>query len=593
MRILPKISLFKRLKWELAGVLALVVVLTVALNSLVALWVTNEGFELYVSGENRRAAEAIAPLLEQYYAYQGSWDGLSEVLGQQSDLINFTWNSDVDWFEVAAEALGMNVDSFYDAYVAEDSNLVSLAQEHGVDPSTITQDIVTAEQAEVDQAIDAGYLSPDDAAQYMDITKAFAVAFVFYDGYDNENSANLLMASPENVNLLLSTFYLGDEQRLLVVSRDGFVVYDSVEDEAKNLLGSHIAENYLKIGVPLHHPETGEHIGTAIIGSFSGLYGPQQEMYLKKIQRSLVISGVVASVIGVLIGIWLATRITAPVTALTRSAIRLGERQQPVKLPVRSDDELGQMTAAFNRMIDALEEQRALRSRLLNDVAHELNTPLSVIQLELDALRDGLQTPDAAAAQVQQEIEHLKNLINDLTWLSETDDGNIHLDLQPLDLCAETRKLFSHWEPLADAQGVSLTLKIPPALCDSCPPVHGDLFRLSQVFRNVVDNALRYTPAGGSIIVTLSREQVPCQGQMRDCLVTRIRDTGAGIPEQDLPHIFDRFYRVDPSRSREEGGRGLGLAIVRRIIEGHGGEVWAESQLGAGTTIGYALPCTD
>jgi signal transduction histidine kinase len=511
-------------------------------------------------------------------------------MGTQTDLLNFTWGSDVDWIGVTAETLGMDAETFYDIYTSEDESLVTLAQAHGVDPNRVVQNIIAAEQAAADQAVAAGYLSPEDAAQYMKITQAFAAAFVFYDNQDSNVTMPLLLASPENVNLLLGTFYLDDEQRLVVVSRDGFVVYDSLTDETENLLGSHIDKDYLKIGVPLHHPESDDPIGTAIVGSFSGLYGPQQEIFLQKIQRSLLVSGVIASVFGVLVGIWLSTRITAPVTALTRSARSLGEQRKMVKLPVRSDNELGQMTAAFNRMIDALEEQRALRGRLLNDVAHELNTPLSVIQLELDALRDGLQNPEAAATQVQQEIEHLKNLINDLTWLSETDDGNIHLDLQTLDLCAETRKLAAHWEPLAAGQGVKLTLEIAPALRENCSPVNGDLFRLTQVFRNVVDNALRYTPKGGSITISLTEEDLACQGRTRGCLVTRVRDTGAGIPPEDVPHIFERFFRVDSSRSRQKGGRGLGLAIVQRIIEGHGGEVWAESQVGKGTTIAYALP---
>ena len=311
------------------------------------------------------------------------------------------------------------------------------------------------------------------------------------------------------------------------------------------------------------------------------------------INRSFLFSGLLASVIGVLVGMWISRSITAPVTALTKAARNMMEGQQPTKLPVKSRDELGQMSEVFNSMIDALDEQRTLRSRLMNDVAHEMNTPLSVIQLELDALRDGLQGPDDAASHIQQEVKHLRNVIDDLIWLSKTYDGELQLDAHPIDLGAETKRLVEHWKPVAKARGVELSMDISFVIDRVQYYVNADTTRIAQVFHNIIDNALRYTQEGGKIVVSMSKQMMdfadPANGK-REYVVTRVQDNGIGIPEEDLPHIFERFYRVDASRSRQNGGRGLGLAIVRRIIEGYGGKVWAESQYQQGTTIIYALP---
>lgn len=585
--------LFSKLKWELAGILSLVVILTVVLNSLFSLWATSEGFEIYVSGENMQDAEFIAPLLEKYYAFQGSWDGLNDLLSNQSEqeqADSVFWSSNVDWFQIAGQTIGIDEDTLFTLYDQE-QDLAEIARAYAVDPETILQNIMTAEQEQIDAAVAEGFLSLEEAQDNMLLTRAYAAAFVLYGNTGSEDDFFISLSTPEMVNLLLSTFYFED-QRLVVISAGGFVVYDSQTDENKNILGSHIDDDSLAIGVSLHNEDSGELIGTVIVGSFSGIYGPQQEIFQDQINRSFLLSGLLASIIGVVVGIWTSLRISAPVTALTAAAQNLVKGKPLTKLPVKTDDELGQMSQTFNMMIDALEEQRALRSRLLDDVAHELNTPLSIIQLELDALQDGLQTPADAALQVQQEVDHLKNIINDLVWLSETDESNIHLNVEPVDLLTETRRLVEQWRPLTTAQGIELTLHTTPMLEGESLHVNADTFRLEQVFRNILNNALHYTESGGEITVSLSRERGLCPDMENDCLVINIHDTGTGIPEQDLPHIFDRFYRVDPSRNRQNGGRGLGLAIVRRIIEAHGGIVWAESQVGKGTAVACALPCT-
>ncbi len=581
----------RKLKWELAGILSLVVVLTVALNSLFSLWQTSQGFEIYVSGENRANAETIAPVLEKYYDFYGNWDGLKTLLDQQAnyDKAYYDWTSGVDWLTVAVETIGIDEKKFYDEY-DRTWYVAGIARKYGVDPEKIVQNIIDAEQRAVDKAVTDRILPAKTAEQNMVIAKAFAAAFVFSNDDNNIGELMNFVYTPDVVNVLLGTLVMGD-QRIVVVSTSGFVVYDNLQDEEKNILGSHLDERSLEIGVPLYDKSSKKRIGTVIVGSFSGTYGPQQQIFLEKINQSFLMSGLLASIIGVLIGIWTSQRITAPVTALTESARRMVDGNQPMRLSVRSNDELGQMSQAFNKMIDALEEQQALRSRLLHDVAHELNTPLSVIQLELDAMNDKLQAPEDAAVHVLEEVVHLRNIINDLTWLSETNDGELQLESHPLDICAELQERVAYWQPVADAKSVSLVLDIAPELDAEAPFVQADEFRLAQVFRNLMDNALRYTPSGGTITVSLKRETLETPGEKKQYLVTRVEDSGIGIPQEDLPHIFERLYRVDPSRSREKGGHGLGLSIVKRIIEGYGGKVWAESTYLQGATIVFALPC--
>jgi signal transduction histidine kinase len=244
------------------------------------------------------------------------------------------------------------------------------------------------------------------------------------------------------------------------------------------------------------------------------------------------------------------------------------------------------MGVAFNAMAASLETQRALRNRLVDDVAHELNTPLSVIQLELEALRDGMQTPAEAAARVGAEIKHLRNLVDDLATLAESDEEMLQLNLKTVDLGKLAAEAALRWQSPAEAAEISLQLNIP----DGLPPVQADPARIAQVFGNLLSNALAHTPQGGRVTISLRAQQPASPADSPELVAVTVTDTGEGIPPEDLPHVFERFYRADRSRTRTTGGRGLGLAIVRRIIERHGGRVWVESQPGAGSTFGFALP---
>ena len=303
--------------------------------------------------------------------------------------------------------------------------------------------------------------------------------------------------------------------------------------------------------------------------------------FLNTLLFTTVIGGILTVGVAILLAAWLSRRVIAPVTALTEAtqAIAQGDTTQ---LPVKSSDELGRMSAAFNRMTSALETQRDLRRRLINDVSHELNTPLSVIQLEAKGLRDGIQTPESAADHIIQEVVRLRGLVTDLNWLAETDQGELRLTLEESSIYDLLTAEVERWQPQAQARQVELSLQTSAEL----PDMDIDRVRLSQALGNVLNNAIHCTDAGGNIALRAGLEG-------DEVLAMSIMDDGIGIHTSELPHVFNRFYRTEQSRSSGIVGTGLGLAITRATVEAHGGTVAATSEgLGKGVTVTIRLPIT-
>jgi len=284
--------------------------------------------------------------------------------------------------------------------------------------------------------------------------------------------------------------------------------------------------------------------------------------------------------VALVLGWWLANRLAAPARALTAAARKLAEGNWNQQLPVRSGDEFGQMTAAFNEMAAEITRQAALRRRLVGDVAHELRTPLSVLRLELEAAQDGLQSSQDAVSHLGEELAILEGLVQDLGLLAQAEAGELPLNLQLQDLGELITSTVERWQGRAVARGLTLTAQVQPSL----PPLELDRLRINQVLTNLFSNALRHTPAGGRIVVDVR------PANEEQALLVSVQDTGQGIPPHVLPHIFERFYRADPARSRETGGAGLGLSIARQAVELHGGRLWAESELGVGSTFYFSIP---
>jgi two-component system OmpR family sensor kinase/two-component system sensor histidine kinase BaeS len=230
-------------------------------------------------------------------------------------------------------------------------------------------------------------------------------------------------------------------------------------------------------------------------------------------------------------------------------------------------------------MTVSLAQAETLRKNLVADVSHELRTPLAIIQGNLQAILDGVYPLEMAqVAGLYDETRLLTRLVDDLHLLALADAGQLRLERLPLNLADLARQTVAQFGPVAETSGVRLEL----AADDDAPTVVGDADRLAQVFRNLLSNALRHTPAGGCITMRVAGADQQ--------IVTQVIDTGSGIATEDLPRVFDRFYRGDKSRSRRDGGAGLGLAITRQLVVAHGGQIEVASTPGAGTTFTITLP---
>jgi signal transduction histidine kinase len=261
----------------------------------------------------------------------------------------------------------------------------------------------------------------------------------------------------------------------------------------------------------------------------------------------------------------LADRLVRPLRSLTRAAGRMAEGDLGQRVAVGSRDEVGRLAAAFNGMAEGLERLERSRRELVHDVAHELRTPLTTLRCQIEAIEDGLVPPDAAVlGSLHQEVALLGRLVDDLQELALATAGRLALDPVTVELASEVERAVRAIGA-GGAASLAIEIQVPGGLRASADPA-----RLQQILRNLLANARRHTPAGGKVRVTaraLDDRRVE----------VAVEDEGPGIPPEHLPHLFDRFYRVDPSRTRTTGGTGLGLAIVKQLVEAHGGRVGADS----------------
>ena len=366
-----------------------------------------------------------------------------------------------------------------------------------------------------------------------------------------------------------------DAVRVVVAGVDGRVVKDNLSQ----LTAGTVAPALDGHRETVFDLDTNRPVGHVYVDVNGNFLSTESHGFLSTLLSIIAVGGALTIGVAILLAVWLSKRITAPVTALTEAtqAIAQGDR---TRLPVMSADELGRMSAAFNRMSSTLETQRALRRRLLNDVSHELNTPLSVIQLEATGLRDGLQTPESASDQIIQEVERLRGLVTDLNWLAETDHGGLQLTSEACSLYELLAAEVERWQPQAQARQVGLSLEADAEL----PEMALDRMRMGQALGNVLNNAIRCTGANGRVAVRAALEG-------DGAAVIRVIDDGIGIDGADLPHVFERFYRTDQAHRHGIGGTGLGLAIVRAVVEAHGGAVAVTSGgPGEGAAVTFHLP---
>jgi len=302
-------------------------------------------------------------------------------------------------------------------------------------------------------------------------------------------------------------------------------------------------------------------------------------MFLDATHRYLVWASLFALVLSGVLSLLLTKRVLSPLSQMTRIAGKLISGDYTERIHISSKDEVAQVAAAFNRMVDNLQRLEQLRKTMIIDVAHELRTPLTNMRGYLEALMDGVTAASVETfASLHDETLRLTKLIDDLLQLAKADASRTTLRLQRVilpELIAQSLELF---RSQYDIKGIS----VETSYAKGTEGVIADPDKLNQVVRNLLQNAFQYTPQGGKVRIHTER----LSGEVK----TTFANAGGGISEDDLPYIFERFYRGEKSRSREYGGAGIGLAIVKELVEAHGGRVGASAVSGE-VQIWITLPC--
>lgn len=427
----------------------------------------------------------------------------------------------------------------------------------------------------------------------------------------------------------------------------GQEVQGNLQDSNNTLAGLYVSVPIYGGGQP-----NGAIIGALVLAEplqYPAGFSPNE--FLAKVDKAILITGTAVAIIVIIFSLWLARRLTRPLTSLTLAAEQMGEGNyaQRVATP-KSKDELARLASSFNAMAEKIESdvtelhrQDQMRRDLVANIAHDLATPLTAIQGFSEALADDVITEPQARQETAQligrEVQRLRRLVSDMQQMTLLESGRIQLDREPLDLHTLVDEVLGVIRPECEQAGISLRNEI----ASSTPDVLADSDRMTQVLLNLLDNARRYTPAGGSITIGANIKDEDLQtwrpqsqhqhdqgtqarytqtesaqawrspeaqslgetarplhfGNMEapaqidtsaKWLSVWVSDTGTGINSSDLPYIFDRFFRSDRARSGASGGSGLGLAIIKAIIAAHGGTICAESTPGKGTSITFSLP---
>ncbi len=363
---------------------------------------------------------------------------------------------------------------------------------------------------------------------------------------------------------------------LLLADAAGTIVYDARTGRAGSALTASEQRQALTISAG------GQTVGYLVVaGAGRGAQGlaAAEQAFLDQLRSTFVVATLLALGLGLTLSLWISWTLSAPLAQMGQAARAFAAHRWDQRVPVRGAEEVAEVARSLNSMADDLQQAEAQRRNLFADIAHEVRTPLTVLQGNLRALLDGVYPLDMGEiATVYDQSRQLGRLVDDLGQLALAEAGHLSLNVVDTEVGSVVAAAVDAVTATAQAQSITLRAQVAPGL----PAVRADANRLSQVLHNLLANALRHTPAGGRITVaaqTLDRG-----------VRMSVEDTGEGITPDDLPHVFDRFYRGDKARSRGTGGSGLGLAIAKALVEAMGGAISVESQPGAGSTFAVWLP---
>lgn len=365
-------------------------------------------------------------------------------------------------------------------------------------------------------------------------------------------------------------------ERVILADSSSLVVADTYGLR----LGERLSEQELAQGTAII--VNGQRVGTLWLTTTTppGVLS-QEDLFTRSVTVAIILAGIAVLILAGLAGFFLARRIAGPLSKLTKAVHRLAAGGWEQRLVLTGDEEIVQLVTAFNDMAARLEKYEAMRRNLVADVAHELRTPLTVLRGQLESLQAGaLEAKPEVIMSLHDEILRLSRLVHDLQELSLAEAKKLPLHQETFNLVEAVQKVLNFFQVEAEGKNIALTLNTEGQEIQ----VKGDRDRLTQVLINLLGNALRYTPPQGQVGVTIKEKS----GEVS----VSVADTGPGIAAADLPYVFERFYRPDKSRSRAQGGAGLGLAIAKGFVEAHGGRIWVESQPGQGTRFTFTIPVT-
>ncbi len=407
------------------------------------------------------------------------------------------------------------------------------------------------------------YLENQQQNAFAVAAKNYYETYHSWEGVDTYLRQQNLLPPLTEINPPPQPYVLVDANRVVIVASAPYVV------------GEKVKQGTLDKGIPVEI--NGQVFGTVISTGQPLIRQPLDQKYVDQINQSLWIAGVGGAFLALALGFILARSLTRPIREITDATRAMAQGNIEQQVPVRSQDELGELARSFNQMSTDLARANQSRRQMTADIAHDLRNPLTVIGGYLESLKDGKLKPTPERFETMQaEVQHLQRLVEDLRTLSLADSGDLKLYLQrtaPANLLGHVVAAYQHQ---AEQQKINLKVELDTTL----PEINIDLERMEQVLGNLISNALRYTPEGGEISLSAN--------QAGGSLLLCVEDNGSGITPEILPHIFERSYRGDSSRSGNESG--LGLAIAKSIVELHGGTIKAENRTEYGSQFVITIP---
>jgi signal transduction histidine kinase len=412
------------------------------------------------------------------------------------------------------------------------------------------------------------FTETNDRSTIMDTLQDYYSAHGSWEGID---SAELFIRFPVPNNSPPPRPY---SSSLMLTDRSGKVIRAGSGFQ----LGASIPANELRRGTPIQ--VDGQTVGYLIFAPPPFDENSPERNFLNRTTQLLIYSALATTGIALVLGILLSRTLTSPIRELTLATHAVSEGDLSQQVSVRSQDELGELAMAFNKMSSELARSINTRRQMTADIAHELRTPLSLILGHAEAVHDGVLPPTIENFEIiREEAGRLEHLVDDLRTLSLADAGELSIEKQSVDVKKLLQDIASAYLYRVRQKNIGLDLDMPSELAS----IQADANRLTQVVTNILDNALRYTRENGKVVLAAQ--------QLENKVRISVRDSGPGIVSgEDVNRIFDRFYRLNVSRDRAEGGSGLGLAIAKSIVQAHGGQIWAESVPGQGLTVYIELP---